>query len=76
MAGDEEQDSFAILAGFRVTVVITAIPNAGLLGSGILIDAALFRQGTHDASKVMLLLDFHQRKIAHTSCILRFSEAQ
>ena len=64
MAGDEEQISFTILAGFSVTAVITGIPSAGLLGSGILINAMLFHQGEHDAAKVMLLLDLHQLKIA------------
>ena len=64
MAGDEEQISFTILAGISVTAGITGIPTAMLLGSGSLINAVLFHEGAHDAEKVMLLLDFHQCKIA------------
>ena len=44
LAGDEEQISFAILTGFSVTAVITGIPSAGLLGSGILPDAVLLHR--------------------------------
>ena len=64
MAGDEEQISFTILAGLSVTALITVIPSAVLLGSGILINAVLFHQGAYDLAKVMLLLYFHQCKIA------------
>ena len=46
-------------------IVIARISGAGLLSSEILIDAVLFHQRTNDTTKRVLLLDFHQREIAH-----------